>query len=182
MRCFTCLFLLLLASTLGRVQAAPVPERKDAKPAVIDAGAEAGIAGVLEGVVWGARVGVRENEKVAGLELIRRQKDWESWLKKNLRLERVKDTNLVRVSFQDGSPEEQATIVNVVVDYYLKHDVASTRDSLTQSLKGTRDRYAALRRAGKVTEEELAKVEARLKKREEYIRTLPALVEHAKAR
>jgi hypothetical protein len=182
MRCLTCLCLLLFAATLARIQAAPVPERKDAKPAVIDAGCEKHVAWVLEDVVSGARVGVRENDKVANLELIRRQKDWELWLKKNLVLERVKGTNLVRVSFRDGNRDEQAAIVNVVVDYYLKNDVASRRDFQKKAITMTEQVLDHLRRNGKLTEKEWAEAKEKNKQREEYIRTLPALVEHAQPR
>lgn len=182
MRCLTCLFVLLSAVALSRVEAAPVPEHKDAKPAVIDAGTEKNIAGVLEGVVWGARVGVRENEKVAGLALIRGQKDWQGWLKKNLHLERVERTTLIRISFKDGNREEQAAIINVVVDYYLKHDVDDTRASLKRAVELIRSCLLSDRRRGKITEEQFAKGMEDLKKREERIRRLPALVEPAKAR
>jgi hypothetical protein len=181
MRCFTCLCI-LLATLLSIVQAAPVPERKDAKPAVIDAGTEDNIPGLMESIVWGARVGVRENEKVAGLGIIRQQKDWQGWLKKNLHLERVERTTLIRVSFKDGSREEQAAIINVVVDYYLKHDVDDTRASLKRAVELIRSCLRSDRRMGKITEEQFAKGMEDLKKREERIRRLPALVEHAKDR
>lgn len=182
MRCFTCLCLLLFAAPLAHIQAAPVPERKDAKPAVIDAGKEDNIPGLREGIIWGARVGVRENEKVAGLALIRRQKDWESWLKKNLQLERVEETTHIRVSFKDGNREEQAAIINVVVDYYLKHDVDDTRTSLKRAVELIRSSLLTGRRKGRITEEQFAEGMKDLKKREERIRRLPALVEHAKDR
>lgn len=120
MRCVTCLSLGLLAATLLNVQAAPAPKPKNATPAVLDAGREDHIAGVMEDIVDWARVGVRENKKVADLDLIRRQKDWESWLKKNLRFEKIKDSSRFRLGFREGSPQEQAAIINVVVDCYLK--------------------------------------------------------------
>jgi hypothetical protein len=179
MRWLTC-FCLLLAITPAYVQAAPAPKPQPA--AVINAGSEKNIVAVLEEVVWFARVGVREDEKVAGLDIIRRQKDWESWLKKNLRVERVKDTNLVRVSFRDGNQEEQAAIINVVVDYYLKNDVGSTRKSLTETLTRNRQTLDELVRKGRITGDRKAKAEEKLKKDEEYIRALPVLVEHAKPR
>ena len=181
MRPFTFLSPLAIVAALSYSQAAPVPKRTNAKPAVIDAGTERNIAGVLENVVSGARVGVRENKEVAGLAIVRRQEDWEAWLKKNLRVERIKGTNLVHVSFQDGNAKEQAAIINVVVDYYLKNDVSSWRNHLTCELKSIKDRVETRRQAGKLTPEDAAKTEKAIKKREEYIRTLPALVEHSKA-
>ncbi|HZV07191.1 MAG TPA: hypothetical protein VE999_19065 [Gemmataceae bacterium] len=181
MRRFTFLCLLAIISVLSRVQAAPAPKRTNAKPAVINVGTEKNIAGILENVVSGARVGVRENEKVANMDIVRRQKDWESWLKKNLRVERVKDTNLVHVSFQDGNAKEQAAIINVVVDYYIKTDVGRRRETFTKSLQTARAQLEALRTRKRVTPDQISRAEERIKTREEQIRMLPALVEHAKA-
>jgi hypothetical protein len=182
MRRFTFLCLLAFVIALSYSQAAPVPKRTDATPAVLDAGTENHVAWVLADVVSGARIGVRENEKVANLPLVRRQKNWEEWLKKNLSLERVRGTNQVRVYFQDGSPEERAAIINVVVDHYLKNDVGSRRDKMTSLIKKTRAKLDGPNHRGKITKEVAAKMEAAIKKHEEYIQSLPVLVEHAKAR
>jgi uncharacterized protein involved in exopolysaccharide biosynthesis len=183
MRCFTFVCLLTIVAALPYSQAAPAPKRTDAKPAVINAGTQKNIVWILENVVSDARIAVRENKEVADLPIVRRQKkDWEAWLNKNLRVERVERTNLVRVRFQDGNREEQVAIINAVVDYYLKNDIGSRRASLTALVKGSRQDLAELVARGKLTVEEVAKAEAGIKKREEYIRTLPALVEHAKDR
>lgn len=180
MRPITFLGLLAITAALPRSQAAPVPKRTNAKPAVIDAGTEKNIEGAIWYLVNWARVAVRENEKVANLDIVRRQKDWEAWLKKNLCAERVKGKNLIHVSFQDGNAKEQAAIINVVVDYYLKNEVGRTRDSEKKRLETLRSRFAARHRAGRITAEQAAKAEESFKEREESIRTLPALVEHAK--
>lgn len=181
MRYITFVCLLAILAFLPQSQAAPVPKPTKAKPAVINAGTEKNIAGVLENIVWDARLAVRHNKDVADLPIVRQQKDWEVWLKKNLRVERVNDTNLVRVSFQDGKSKEQTAIINVVVDYYLKNDVGSRRESLKRTLQRVKDRVESKRRAGKLTPEQAAKAEEGIKKREERIRTLPALVAHTKA-
>ena len=182
MRSFTCFCLLLFATTSIRVQAAPAPKHKDATPAIIDAGCEKNIAWILERFVSCGRIGVHQNEKVAGLDIIRRQKDLESWLKKNLRLERVKGSNHVQISFHDGSPREQAAIINAVVDFYLGNDVKSRRDSSMRTVKILRDTLDNPRRHGKMTAEQLAEMEKSINKREEYIRTLPTLLKYAKSR
>lgn len=179
MRHFTFFCLLSIVSALSQSQAAPVPKCTIAKPAVIDAGTEKNIDGVGWYLVNFARVAVRENEKIAGLPIIRRQKDWEAWLKKNLRVERVKDTNLVRVSFQDGNAKQQAAIINVVVDYYLKNDIDSSHGHAEKAIKSVKDGVSHLRKTGRLTPEYAAKAEKAINKHEEYIRTLPALVEHA---
>jgi hypothetical protein len=182
MRLLACI-LLVLAALLSRAQATPAPEPKRANPAILDAGREQNIAGLVEFVVAFARVAVREDEEVAGWDLIRRQKDWEAWLKKNLCVERIPETNHVRVSFRDGNATEQAIIVNLVVNYYLRIYVASRRDFTMDGIKQVKLILADLCRRGRITAEERAKrEEAFLKREEEYLRTLPKLLEPAKER
>lgn len=181
MRGFTFLCLLAVVAVLPYTQAAPVPKSTMVKPAVIDARTENNVAWVLEGVAICSGGGLSEDKKVAELDIVRGQKDREAWLRKNIRVERVKNTNLVRVSFQDGNAKEQAAIVNAVVDYYLNRDVRERRNQEKQSLERSKARLDKWRRNGKLTPEEAAKWEEELKKDEEYIRTFPALVEHAKA-
>jgi uncharacterized protein involved in exopolysaccharide biosynthesis len=184
MRCFSFVCLVALVAVLPDIQAAPVPKPTDAKPAVINAGTENNVAWVLQRVVDHALIGVHENKKVADLPIVRRQKDLDAWLKKNLRVERIPRTNHVRVRFREGKPEEQSAIINAAVDYYLKKIIGERRDTLTADLQKEKARHAdpRIRRKLKVSPEQVATAEKRLKEREEYIRNLPALVEHAKAR
>jgi hypothetical protein len=180
---FACISLFLLAAALSRVQATPAREAKPAKPAIIDAGREQNIAGVLDVIVMDARVAVRENKDVAELPIIRRQKDWEAWLKKNLCVERIPETNHVRVSFRDGNADEQAAIINVVVNYYLDTDVARRREFHLKAIKSSKAALEDKVRIGLITAEQKAKAEEKLKKYEEdNLRTLPALIESAWAR
>ncbi len=181
MRRFSFFCLLAIISLLSHIQAAPVPKPTNAKPAIINAGIDKNIEGIREYLVNWARVAVRENEKVANMDIVRRKNDWESWLKKNMRVERVKGTNIVHVSFADGNAKEQAAIINVVVDYYVKNEVGSWRDTLTKSLQRARGRLEALRSRKRVTPEQISRAEEEIKQREEQIQMLPALVEHAKA-
>ncbi|SRR5579875_2591129 len=125
MRGFTFLCLLALVAVLPQSQAAPAP--KNVK-AVIDAGTEKNIAWVLESVMAYAPAAIRANEKVANLDIVRRQKDLEAWLKKNLRVERIKGKNLIHVSFRGGNLREQVAIINAVVDYYLNNDLRERRN------------------------------------------------------
>lgn len=175
----TCFCLFALIAALPPMQAAPAPKRTNARAAVINAGTEKNIEAVSWYLVNFARIAVRENENVAKMDIIRRQKDWESWLKKNLRFERVKDTNLVRVSFQDGNAKEQTAIINVVVDYYIKNDVVPRRDLLKKTVEDYRRRLVDPKIRRRYTAQRLAKAEEDLKEREENIQKLPALVEHA---
>ncbi len=195
MRHLSRLYLLLIVVPPICVQGAPAPKRQDAKPAIIDAGNEGNIVGVLANLSAGRSAQHRapiHEEKVAKLAIVCQEKDALGWLGKNLRVERIEGTNLVRISLRVGSPGEQATIVNAVVDQYLE-EVGRTRDSLTRSLEMVRirredilARWAKLTAKGRPpTPEQLADMEkgkAKLKKDEEYIRVLPALVEHAKVR
>lgn len=176
---FLCLSVLIAA--LPNMQGAPAPKRTNAKPAVINAGAEKHITWVLDILEIHAPTAVRQNEKVANMDIVRRQKDLEVWLKKNLRVASVKGKNLVHVSFQDGNPKEQATIINVVVDFYLNNDLRERRNFEKQMLKLDRAILDARRRAGRLAPQAEAEAEKNFKKREEYIRALPTLVEHAKA-
>lgn len=182
MRCAICCSLGLLAALLPWVQGAPVPKHKDAAPAIIDAGSDANIAGIIEDLVDWARVAVRENEKVAGLDIIRRQKDWQLWLKKNLQFDRIKGTNRVQIRFRDGTPQEQAAIINTVVDYCLKKIVGKRRESLESGLKNLRFSLEDPRTRRRLTEKQLAEAENRMKEWQERLQKLPKLTEPAKAR
>ncbi|MHB1423769.1 MAG: hypothetical protein ACYC3I_11355 [Gemmataceae bacterium] len=178
---FTFLCMAAIIAVLPYSQAAPRPKRTNAKPAVIDARTEKNIAGVLWNIVWDARVAVREDEKVSKMDIVRKQKDWEAWLKKNLRVERVKETNLVHVSFQDGNAKEQAAIINIVVDYFLKNDIDPKRNFEETALRTALNGIAAEFRMGHITAEEKAKREEGWREGcEKTIRELPKLIEHAK--
>lgn len=187
MRSFAILCLIAIVAALPQSQAAPVPKRTSARPAVIKAGNQQHIQWVQERLVSYAHIAILQDKKVADLAIVRRHlqdpkdtKELIAWLEKNFRIERVKGKNLVRVSFQEGNAKEQGAIINAVVDYFLKNNVGSTRDHLTKVLRTMKASVEAERRAGNLTAEEAAKAEESFKKREEYIETLPALVEAAK--
>jgi hypothetical protein len=188
---FIFLGLLLSATTPNYLWAAPVPERKGAKPAVINAGTQQNLEWVQQRLVSYAHIAILQEKKVAELAIVRRHisdpkdtKELVSWLEKNFRFARVPDTKLLRVSFRDGTPEEQAAIINLVVEDFLKRQVGDRRDSMTQRIKSIRKWLADPdpRARRELTQEKLAEAEKLLDKHEEYIRTLPALVERAKVR
>lgn len=174
------LSLLTVVIALPYSEAAPAPKRTEAKPAVIDVGNEKNIAWVSDGVVSGAWGAVRQNKDVAALPIVRQQKDRDSWLKKKLRFEKVEGSTRVRISLRDGKLEEQAAIINAAVDDFLKREVARRRASVERSLRSHKGRADRLRRSGKA--DEAAEWENRAKRDEKELRTLPALVEQAKAR
>ena len=182
MRRITFLSLLAVIAALPHIEAAPVPKRTNPKPAVINAGSEDNIASVSDSIRTYAGIALRLNKKVSDLPIVCRHKAGEAWLQKNLRVERIARGSLVRIRFLDGTPAEQAAIINVVVDYVLKEDFGARRETEQDTVKRCRIAIKKLRSRGLITAEEAAKAEEKLKKREEYIRKLPALVEHAKAR
>lgn len=174
---FICVSLLLIAAVPMPLFSAPVPKRKTAKPAIIDAGKEASVDDIECRIPILARYAIRDDKKVSKMAIIRKhithfkplqKEEWDAfdkWLKKNLRIERVKDKNLVHISFRDGNAEEQAAIINASVDFYLKEEIDSRRKSIVELFKKTGD-------GGQES----------LKKQKELLQKLPKLVEHAKAR
>ncbi|SRR5579883_1577294 len=181
---FVCLLAILAA--LPHLLAAPVPKRTNAKPAVINAVTEQHVQWVQLRLTSFAHIAVLRDQKVVELAIVRRYlrdpkdtKELIAWLEKNFHIEKVKDKNLLRISFLDGNAKEQAAIINVVVDYFLKNDVEPRKD--LKRVEMTRRRLADPDYRRKRTAEQLGKMEEGIKQREEYIRTLPALVEHAKA-
>lgn len=177
-----CLCLSLAPATAPTgVQAAPLPRPKYADPAVINAGCEKNIASVLVEVTR-EQLCVFASAKVVGLDVVRRQKDREAWLRKNLRVERVEGTNRVQVGFRNGSLGEQAAIINAAVDYSLtKGYLGRRRERLMRDAKGIKEVLDRLHHLEGATDR-VAHIEADLKKVEEIIEKLPRLVEHAKAR
>jgi hypothetical protein len=68
-----------------------------------------------------------------------------------------------------------------VVNYFLKKRVGSVRASVMRDRERHRPAVKELGARGKLTAAQVAKAEEGFRKDEEYIRTLPALIEHAKA-
>ena len=62
----------------------------------------------------------RYEETVSRLKVVQKQKDAWPWLEKNLRVESLEDTGVLRISFADGSPREQVALVNAVAKSYVR--------------------------------------------------------------
>ena len=78
MRCLICLGLLLLTAALVPLLSAPLPKRKDAKPAaVIDGGTWQHIADAEVRIPEAARYAIRDNKGVAEMVLV--CKHWKDW-------------------------------------------------------------------------------------------------------
>lgn len=194
MRHLGCLAVLVISALPLLLWSAPVPERKNAKPAVISASTELWIRDMEERIPILARYAFVDDKKAQEMAIIRKhltvwksppKKEWDAfdkWLKKNIRIERVKGKKLVRVGYQEGNAEEQSTIINVVVDFYLKDQVGRKRDALRREIKLLRDLKERNRRDPTKTEKDLAETDKHIKKREKDIRDLPKIVERAKAR
>lgn len=194
MRHPSCLAVLVIAAVPIMLFSAPVPLRKNAKPAVLSAGSEIWIRDIKETIPLTARYAIVHDEKAHKIAILRKhltawksapQKEWDAfdkWLKKNFLVERVKGKNLVRISFKDGNRDEQAAIINVVVDYYLKKDIEDRRNELNRLIRLTRGLKERNRRDPRKTKEDLADSDKEIKKLEDRIGDLPKLVERAKAR
>lgn len=74
------------------------------------------------------------DHSVAGLKVVKEQKDAREWLKKNLRVESLQRTNVLRISFTDGSPNEQAAIINAVAKAYHDLVIERQRDQLLKRI------------------------------------------------
>lgn len=186
MRHFTCLCAFLVVLAPAGVLSAPAPKRKPT--AVIDARTELHVKWVQERLVSCAHIAIVRDKKIAELPIVRRHmhdpkdaKELVTWLEKNFRIECIRNTKIIHVSFRDGTPEEQAAIINLVVNDFLQKQVGSRRDFQEGAIKDTKNLMDNNRRAGKVTKEQATEADKSIKKREEYIRTLPALIEPAKA-
>jgi hypothetical protein len=71
--------------------------------------------------------------QVADLPSVKRQKDATWWLARNLVIENLNDTSLLRVGLAPGSgatPEEQARIINVRVDHVINQERREEDDHL----------------------------------------------------
>ncbi len=82
----------------------------------------------------------------AKLNLVRTQKDARSWLQTNLHAEYVGKTDILRIWLADGSPHEQAVIVDTIIRGYLQYierdwipflklDMATARRNISDCLQ-----------------------------------------------
>lgn len=110
--------------------------------------------------------------RIKRLAVVKRQEDARAWLDAKLHVESLKDTAAVRVWLADGTPSEQAILVNAVVKVYLK-DAESARGLLKRRLEELK------RKSGKATGEEKKEIETEIRKVREEIDELPRLVEEA---
>jgi uncharacterized protein involved in exopolysaccharide biosynthesis len=72
-------------------------------------------------------IALRRNE-VAGLSIVRNRPNPVEWLEQTLQVDRPNDTDLFRVSLTGEKPEEQAVLVNAVVDAYKEEVVKADRN------------------------------------------------------
>jgi hypothetical protein len=68
------------------------------------------------------------NEKVRGLGVIKRQAAPGAWLEKSLRVDFPNDGSILRIGMSGDNPEELVTLVDAVVDAYLKEVVHPDRN------------------------------------------------------
>lgn len=73
-------------------------------------------------------------ESVADLKVVKRQESAWTWLEKNLRVESLEKTSVLRVSFAEGTPKEQETIANAIVKGYLRFMTDRARKNITENI------------------------------------------------
>jgi hypothetical protein len=74
------------------------------------------------------------NSQAAKLNVVMAQKDVRAWLNKNLHAEYVGKTDILRIWLADGSPAEQAAIVNAIVRSHFILEIDSRRQLLKDSI------------------------------------------------
>jgi hypothetical protein len=94
----------------------------------------------------------------AKLNVVQSQKDAEAWLKKNLHAEYVGKTDRLRVWLTDGSPQEQAIIVDTIVRGFLQDVQRNTIPFLKEEIALSRRFLAASAQAIAITETDLRKL------------------------
>lgn len=84
-----------------------------------------------------ARGVVGYDKTVSRLKVVQKQKDAWPWFEKNLRVESLEDTGVLRISFGDGSPAEQVAIVNTVAKTYVRLANDRIRERYEASVAGS---------------------------------------------
>jgi RNA polymerase sigma factor (sigma-70 family) len=83
--------------------------------------------------------------QIAGLQVVRNQKDGVEWLETNLKVDFRLSPELMRVAMAGCRPKEQAMILNAVADTYLEEVVGSENNAKLERLEKLKDlaaRYA----------------------------------------
>ena len=93
-----------------------------------------------------------------------------NWMKSKIRVGTLEGTSVLRVWLADGTPEEQAVIINATLRFYQKV-VEKEREDLRGSIAGLK---ATAMRAGM-----LQQYEKKIQEREEEYNNLPRLLEWA---
>lgn len=83
-----------------------------------------------------------EEREVAGLKIVKEQKDAVAWLAETLQVDPLDQTTVFRVSLTGGSPAEQAVIVNAVVRAYASAVAERDRKEWTEVLDNANRRCA----------------------------------------
>jgi RNA polymerase sigma factor (sigma-70 family) len=76
-----------------------------------------------------------KDKGVKGLALVQQQKDPLVWLEQSLQVQFVDNSELLRAGMSGHNPEEMATLVNAVVDTYLREVGGRERDKRAERLK-----------------------------------------------
>lgn len=94
----------------------------------------------------------------AKLSVVREQKDAEVWLKKKLHAEYVGKMDILRIWLSDGSPHEQAAIVDTIIRGFLQDNERNTIRSLKEEIARSRRYIAMSAQAIAIAETDLRKL------------------------
>jgi capsular exopolysaccharide synthesis family protein len=94
---------------------------------------------------------VLKSEEVRKLHGIRHQEDPKSWLESEIKVGFIEDSDLMRISLSGTNPNEVATLVNAVLDSYLKIVVKTERSGQQERLDNLQTIY--LNSQGKLRED-----------------------------
>jgi hypothetical protein len=97
-------------------------------------------------------------DTVSRLTVVRKQKNARTWLEKNLRVDSLDDTGVLRISLAEGSPAEQVAIVNAVAKAYHQEATDRIRRSHEDVIAHDAKTCAIIREKVRVTELQLMKL------------------------
>jgi hypothetical protein len=103
-------------------------------------------------------------DTVSRLKVVEKQKEnpdpktARKWLEKNLRVESLEDTGVLRISFMEGSPKERVAIVNAVAEAYVQLSKERIRQGVELHIAGEAKICEDLREELRKTQLELAKL------------------------
>jgi capsular polysaccharide biosynthesis protein len=112
--------------------------------------------------------------EVQKLAVVKKHGELEKWMRSKIRVQRLENTFVIRIWFAEGTPEEQAVIVNAIMRM-CQTKIDEVRQRETAALKQSKLQIKNDKKKGTVN----ARDEKTIKRREEELRALPIILEWA---